>query len=221
MSVKKQYFYPKLSGSFSGAGSFYRNRKLKDFEAVKSELNKVKEYYLHKPIRRKFQRRKVLGFKSQEQIAFDLIDLQQYAKWNNNFKHILIIIDVFTKKIWTAPFISKSAQELTNAFTKFFKMWGWVPKLAQSDDGKEFINSKLQDFFKSKGVKWFSTRTTVKAVIAERALRTIMSRFARMFTHNDNYNYLKHLKGITDSYNSTFHRTIGMSPNEVTEKTLT
>ena len=213
--VKQKYFNPKLSGSYSGLKSFIKNRKISNSKEVKSQVEKLKEYYLFKPIRRKFPRRRVLVHEPKHQIAFDLIDLIRYSKWNNNFKYVLIVVDVFTKKIWTEKLKSKSADALVIAFKRLFTRMGCHPKLAQSDDGKEFVNSKVQSLFKAHNIKWFSTRSIVKAGVAERAIRTIMSKLARVFSHRDNFKYIDVLDNIVKSYNDSVHSTIGMKPNEV------
>ena len=40
----------------------------------------------------------------------------------------------------------------------------------------------------------------------------------KYFTHNNTRNYTKVLQDLVDSYNSTFHSSIKMAPNDVTDK---
>ena len=39
----------------------------------------------------------------------------------------------------------------------------------------------------------------------------------RYFTHAQSYNYIEELQKFVDSYNKTYHRTIGLSSDKVTE----
>jgi hypothetical protein len=82
--IKKQYFNPMFSGSYSGLHSFFGSRTLnKSRHQVEHELKKLPEYYLHRPARKRFPRRRVLVFFVNFQIQFDLIDVQKWRKENN------------------------------------------------------------------------------------------------------------------------------------------
>jgi len=74
-TVEQQYFNPKLSGSYSGFKGFLENRKFKDKRRTKDKLERIKKYYLFKPINRKFKRRPVQVDGPQRQIVFDLIHI--------------------------------------------------------------------------------------------------------------------------------------------------
>ena len=55
---------------------------------------------LHKPIIRKFKKRKVYsGFKYNIWGA-DLADLQLISKFNKEFRFLLCVIDIFSKYVW-------------------------------------------------------------------------------------------------------------------------
>ena len=67
------------------------------------------------------------------------------------------------------------------------------------------------------GVRYFPTQNETKASTSERAIKTIKTKLYRYFTYKDNYGYLAVLQNIADSYNKTYHRTIGVSPADVKE----
>jgi len=217
-TVKQQYFNPKLSGSYSGFKGFFGNRKFKDKQQTKDELERIKEYYLFKPINRKFKRRPVQVDGPENQIVFDLIDIQQYAKANNGYKYILIVIDAFSKKLWAAAIKNKSATSVLKTLKQLFKKMNFIPKFAQSDDGKEFINASVQNYFKQLGVRWFSTKSIIKASIVERVIRTIMTRLSRVFSHRNSNKYIDVLQNIVNSYNNTTHSSTKFKPNDVNSK---
>ncbi|MCG8048322.1 MAG: chromo domain-containing protein [Candidatus Thiodiazotropha endolucinida] len=68
---------------------------------------------------------------------------------------------------------------------------------------------------KKDGVIYFPTQNETKASTSERAILTIKTRLNRYFTYMDDYTYLPVLQKIADSYNKTYHRTIGTTPAEV------
>jgi len=65
------------------------------------------------------------------------------------------------------------------------------------------------------GVKYFPTQNETKASTSERAILTIKQKLYRYFSYKDNYSYMPVLQDIVDSYNHTYHRTIGMIPADV------
>jgi hypothetical protein len=77
----------------------------------------------------------------------------------------------------------------------------------------EFINKKVQAFFNSKHVIWYTTHG--KSSIAERANRTLMEKLIRLFTHKSSNHYLKDLQNIVSSYNATKHSSTGFAPKDI------
>ena len=55
---------------------------------------------LHKPIRKKFQKRRVFASGTDAIWTADLVDMQSVSRSNKGFKYILMIIDVFRMYLW-------------------------------------------------------------------------------------------------------------------------
>lgn len=68
---------------------------------------------------------------------------------------------------------------------------------------------------KKNDIKYFPTQNETKASTSERAILSIKMRLSRYFIYKDDYMYLSVLQDIADSYNKTYHRTIGTKPAEV------
>jgi len=49
-----------------------------------------------------------------------LLDVQSYAKYNDNYRYILSIIDVFSKFLYLIPVKTKSGPAVTAAFRSIF-----------------------------------------------------------------------------------------------------
>ncbi|XP_041349255.1 uncharacterized protein LOC121368583 [Gigantopelta aegis] len=51
-----------------------------------------------------------------------------------------------------------------------------------------------------------------------KVLKTTKTRIYWYFTYKQSYKYVDHLQTFANSFNSTYHRTIGMAPNKVTDE---
>ena len=58
---------------------------------------------LHKPVRRKFERRRVLVSGIDKIWAADLADMKAFSKFNRGFNFLLLVIDIFSKYGWIIP----------------------------------------------------------------------------------------------------------------------
>ena len=70
---------------------------------------------------------------------------------------------------------------------------------------------------KQHDIKYFPTQNETKASTSKRAILTINMRLRRWFTFREDYIYLPFLQQFANSYNRTFHRTIGMTPTSVND----
>ena len=73
---------------------------------------------LHKPIKRKFQKKPVIFFGIDDTWSADSVDMTSFAKFNKGIKYILTIIDIFSKYEWTVPERDKTGASVTKAFEK-------------------------------------------------------------------------------------------------------
>jgi hypothetical protein len=93
-------------------------------------------------------------------------------------------------------------------------------KKIRSDSGGEFVSKEFEKYLKTQNIKHIIARNTeTKANYVERVIRTIRGRLARYFTYNQTKRYIDNIDDFISSYNNSLHRTIGMSPNEVNNKT--
>ena len=76
---------------------------------------------LHKPIIRKFNKRKVHSFFIDNIWGADLADMQLISTFNKGIRFLLCIIVIFSKYAWVIPLKDKKGITITNAFPKNFK----------------------------------------------------------------------------------------------------
>jgi Integrase core domain/Chromo (CHRromatin Organisation MOdifier) domain len=176
---------------------------------IKSTENWLKTqdaYSLHKPIRKKFVRRKTIAKGINDLFQADLVDMQSLSRFNDNNRFILACVDVFSKKAFAIPLKDKSGGSLVGALGKIFA--DTVPNMLQTDRGTEFLNHRVQDLLKQYNIRhYWSFNDEIKASCVERWNRSLKSRM---------YRWIDVLQDLVDSYNKSFHRTIAMAPNDVT-----
>ena len=73
---------------------------------------------LHKPIIRKFKKRKVYSSFRDNIWGVDLADMQSLSKYNKGIKYLLRAIDLFSKYPWVVPLKNKRGISIVNEFQK-------------------------------------------------------------------------------------------------------
>ena len=63
---------------------------------------------LHKPIIRKFEKRKVYSTFKDNIWSVDLADMQLLSKYNEGIRFLLCVIDIFSKYAWVVPLKDKN-----------------------------------------------------------------------------------------------------------------
>ena len=76
---------------------------------------------LHKPMIRKFKKRKVYSSFKDHIWGVDLADMQSLSKYNRGIKYLLCVIDLFSKYAWVIPIKDKKGTSIVNAFKKNIK----------------------------------------------------------------------------------------------------
>ena len=74
---------------------------------------------LHKPIIRKFKKRKVYSSFRDNIWGLDLADIQSLSKYNKGINYLLCAINLFSKYAWVVPIKDKKGVIIVNAFKKY------------------------------------------------------------------------------------------------------
>ena len=83
---------------------------------VANEPNYQLSNELHKPIIRKFRKRKVYSSFRDNIWGVDLADMQSLSKYNKGIKYLLCAIDLFSKYAWVVPLKDKRGTSIVNVF---------------------------------------------------------------------------------------------------------
>ena len=130
--------------------------------------NKELANELHKPIIRKFKKRKVYSSFKHNIWGVDLADIQLICKYNKGIKYLLCVIDLFRKYAWVVPLRDKKGATITNAFQKILDSSKRKPNKIWVDQGSEFCNNLFKKWLKDNDISMYSTHNEGKSVIAER-----------------------------------------------------
>lgn len=172
---------------------------------------------LHKPARKNFKRRRTIIKGLDDLWQADLAQLDYYSNSNNKFKYILVVIDCFSKFVWARPLKSKHGEEVVKQFESILKEKRH-PKNLQTDQGKEFFNSKFKHLMDKYKINHYSTYSYKKAAIVERVIRTLKEKLFKYFSLNGSYRWVDILSTIVDNYNKTKHSKIKIEPINVDKK---
>lgn len=169
---------------------------------------------LHRNARKKYSRRKTIMRGIYETLQIDLAEMGAHAQENKNFKYILVVIDIFSKFVWTAALKNKTSIDVTKAMHDILVKIPPVKNI-QSDAGKEFLNSNFQNLMKKFNVNHYTTFSKTKSSICERVIRTLKSKIYKRFHMRGEYKWIDILDDVVNEYNNSKHRTIKMKPREV------
>ena len=97
-----------------------------------------------------------------------MIDKSSLSKYNNNYKFILTVIDIFTKYAWAIPLKNKSGLSITNGFRIVLSenpqggSESRKPEKLWVDRGSEFYNKTFKSLLKEYETKLYSTYIDLK-----------------------------------------------------------
>ena len=166
----------------------------------------------------KFGRQRIMPLYKDETWSADLIDKSTLSKYNNDYKFILTVIDIFTKHAWAFPLKNKSGLSITNGFKSILSddpqggSERRKPEELWVDRGSEFYNKTFKSLLKEYETKLYSTYSDLKAVFIERFNRTILHIINKPMFINGDGNWVNILNHAVVTYNKNIHSTINMTP---------
>ena len=205
------YYHPGKVGSFGGVESLIRGS---DVRNVKDWLKGEETYTLHKPVRRRFKRRKTYCLGVDHLWQIDLVDVSSLSRDNDGYRYLLTCIDCFSRYAWVVPIKNKSSTSIVEAFDSIIDIR--KPTYLQSDKGTEFLNAAFQSYLKANDISFYTSENDdIKCALVERYNRTLKTRMWRYFTRSNSLRYVDVLGDLVKSYNNTFHSSIKTAPSQV------
>ena len=202
-SMVYEFFDSKVSGS--GAKLIPENEQLAN--------------ELHKPIIRKFEKRKVYSTVKDNIWGIDLADMQLLSKYNKGIRFLLYVIDIFSKYAWVVPLKDRKGISIVKAFQIILKQSNRKANKIWVDKGSEFYNAYFKKWLRDNDIVMYSKHNEGKSVVAERFIKTLKSKIYKYMTSISKDVYIDKLDNIVDKYNNTYHTTIKMKPIDVKDNT--
>ena len=137
-SMVYKFFDKKSMGS--------RVKKLKDTTKPSSSILADE---LHKPVIKKFEKRRVYSQFKDNIWGVDLADMQSLSRKNNGIKYLLCAIDLFSKYTFVIPLKDKKGISIVNAFNKIVKQSNRKPNKTWVDQGGEFYKMFLKNGYQT------------------------------------------------------------------------
>ena len=144
--------------------------------------NKMLAEELHKPVIKKFIKRKVYSQFKDNIWGVDLADMQSISRKNKGIKYFLCAIDLYSKYAFVVPLKDKKGISIVNAFNEIIKQSNRKPNKIWVDQGGEFYNRVFKKWLSDNDIIMCSTFNEGKSVVAERFIRTLKNKLYKHMT---------------------------------------
>ena len=124
--------------------------------------------------------------------------------------------DCFSKKIWLEPLKNKSGKETAKKLRNIIIKIDYPIQTLIFDRGLEYLNKYVDSVLREYHIHSYHIDGPHKASTAERVNRTIKQIMWKYFTSSGKKRWINIIYSIAENYNSTYHSSIKMRPNDVT-----
>ena len=175
---------------------------------AKRILESEDSYVLHREYKRPKAYNPYYIYRRRDLIQADLIDIRKLRLQNDGVEYLLLIIDVFSRRVWLLPIKKKSAGEMKRALDQWLTSLRRKPKIFSSDAGLEFWNAPVRNLMTRHGVEMQVAGGTCKAAYAERANKSIQILIYKYLTDRETLRYVDVLPQLVSTYNKRGHRSL-------------
>jgi hypothetical protein len=207
--LKKTYYDPE--SGYVGEKKLYE--KLKDQGVTQKE---VKNFLKKQKINQVNKKHKSGSFIPQyplHEFQIDLIYLEN--KHLNQASYGLCCVDAFTKVANVKLIKKKDEKEVTKAMTEILEDFG-NPESIYCDEGTEFNNKLFKQLCEDRNIELILTLK--HAPMVERFNRTFKELLSKYMQSTKSKTIAVVLPKILYNYNTSFHSSIGMSPEQATDE---
>jgi hypothetical protein len=193
-----------ISARYSGFGRDHVEKHLRSCSAC--------QYHL--PFKTVDQIQSIVVRKPWERIQIDCVDMRKYASINDGYSWMLNAIDCYSKFLFCFAMLKKTADEVVNSLQTIIWKEG-APAIIQSDNGKEFINSKFSTLCARYNIQHIRGRPRHPQSQGqiERANQTIVRKIAKCL-HGGKKRWIDKYMEIVAKYNLSKHRATNVTPME-------
>ena len=212
--LKENYTKPGHPIAYSGIQQIYSyyNGKI-PVKKIQEFLSGNESYTLHREFHKQKRNTSFTHFK-RYQFQMDLVEIQEHAKYNDNTRYLLNVIDTFTRYAFVRPLKDKKATSVLEEFKSILQEAIQKPYMIVMDKGTEFNNNLFYAFCRDNNIKLVTPQANIHAAYIERFNRTLQNIIYKYMTENETNRFVDVLQALVASYNKRKHRIINMSPYE-------
>ena len=109
-----------------------------------ASVNEEPVQELHKPVIKKFKKRKAYARFKDNIWAADVAEIKSLSSFNRGVKYLLNVIDVFIKYSWIKNLKDKKAKTVLHGFIEMVSKFKLKPNKLWVDQRREFYNNPMQ-----------------------------------------------------------------------------
>ena len=153
-----------------------------------------------------------------EILQIDLVDMSNIARANENYKYLIVCVDVFSRLAFVVPMKNKETLTIIEAIEEVFDIT--EPHIINCDNGSEFISHDFKKFVKERGItiNYVSVHDHHKLGLVDRMVRNLRERINKYLVMHNTTKYIDVLPNIVYNYKHSFHSQIKKAPIEVDEE---
>ena len=211
-----------LVGGFRGTEPLYKKIKQSYLGITRQDVADVLKkmelkQYQRIPALKKLQT--IITSRPMEQIQIDLIEVADWAYFNDKTEFLMTVKDMFSKFAWCIPLKNKSCAVVAERLQHLFLVEGF-PEILQSDNGGEFIGEEMVELSKRYDMEvrhslpyHSSTQGSI-----EKFNSTVRNMIHQYQVDWKTKRYIDQLPFLMYSYNTTVHSTNKFTPFQVFRK---
>ena len=134
---------------------------------------------------------------------------QEAVVGDTTFTHVLCVLDVFSRYLWTRRLESAQSEEVRNAFVRILNQSGRKPVQLNFDKGVELNSSGFMDMLAYEGIEYRVSENKNDIATLDRAISTLKVMLTRRTNTTGAGNWAQELAKATRSYNFTGHEHLG------------
>ena len=151
----------------------------------------------------------------------DIFDLSLYKYFNQDYKYIMAVVDVFTRKAYVEPMKNKDSVSCVTALNNIMQKAHDKPRVILSDNDAAYLNKPFQDLLNSKQIALHTNALhDHKALgIIDNFARRIKATLTKTFLDDKSTRWINKIEAIVQNYNFSEHSGIAnIEPNEATQE---
>ena len=149
------------------------------------------------------------------------VDSMYFDLNDGNKRHktkVIVAVDVFSRKAAARAVKDLKGPTVKKALGAILDELGPGVERIRVDRGTEYANKIVIKELKRRNVHYFYSYLKYKSNYAEIMIKYLKNRLYKAAQYKGETNWEKLLQGVIQSYNSRKHRSLGMSPNQVTSQ---